>query len=51
MHTGSVAVNQSQHTPLVNIQQTRCADPTLLPVTNPTLSLTITAEIPITANV
>ena len=48
-HTGSSAVAQSQQTPIVNSKKTSCASLTLFPATNPTVSQTITADIPITA--
>ena len=49
--TGSSVVAQWQQTPVVNVHQTSCADPTLFPATNPILSKTITAEAPVTAEV
>ena len=50
-HAGSSVVAWRQQTQIVNGYQTNCAGPTLFPATNLTLSQTITAETPITAEI
>ena len=48
-HTGNLAITQSWQTPIINNQQTCCAETTLFLATKPTLSQTITVKTPFTA--
>ena len=50
-HTGNSAIAQRQQIPVANTQQVSYTGPSLFPATNPTLSQTITAETPITAEI